>query len=161
MFQLFKKRTLIKDDLKGRASLMFKDVSDDPWDQENLTKRNLDFSVESVRYIDIYVNRLLTTQNGQKLLLNYYEHFAVRIGAYIGEVIRQRITEDFQWYKADSVYLYSPKVEKPPIGIDTETILYSKESDEVISPLQEVAHTLKGKPTYPTLLQYVEDKVKR
>ncbi|WP_100333051.1 hypothetical protein [Bacillus alkalisoli] len=161
MIQFFKKSKLIKDDLKGRASLMFKDVSEDPWDQENLTIRNLDFSVESIRYIDVYVNRLLTTQTGQELLSNHYEHFVVRIGAYVGEVIKQRITEDFQWYEADSIYLHSPKVEKPPIGIDTETILYSKENDEVISPLQEVAHTLKGKPTYPTLLQYVEDKVKR
>lgn len=39
---------------KGIAKLMYQDVSDDNWDQENLTKRNLVFTIESIRYIDAY-----------------------------------------------------------------------------------------------------------
>ena len=47
MFNFLKKAKLKKDDLKGIATLMYRDVSDDPWDKENLTKRNLDFTIET------------------------------------------------------------------------------------------------------------------
>ena len=38
MFGFLKRTKLIKDDLKGISKLMYQDVSDDAWDQENLTK---------------------------------------------------------------------------------------------------------------------------
>ena len=56
-----RKNKLVKDDLKGIAKLLFKDVSKDAWDQENLTKENLDFTVDSIRFIDLYVEKLMTT----------------------------------------------------------------------------------------------------
>ncbi|MFJ7854954.1 hypothetical protein ACIQX3_19595 [Peribacillus frigoritolerans] len=57
MFGSLNKTKLIKNDLKGIAKLMYQDVSVDTWDQENLTKRNLDFTIESIRYIDAYTKR--------------------------------------------------------------------------------------------------------
>ncbi|MDM5284401.1 hypothetical protein ABEI56_15950 [Peribacillus castrilensis] len=45
MFGSLNKTKLIKNDLKGIAKLMYQDVSDDNWDQENLTKRNLVFTI--------------------------------------------------------------------------------------------------------------------
>ncbi|MDO7487376.1 hypothetical protein Q5O89_19285 [Peribacillus frigoritolerans] len=65
MFGSLNKTKLIKNDLKGIAKLMYQDVSEDTWDQENLTKRNLDFTIESIRYIDAYTKRLSTTQMGR------------------------------------------------------------------------------------------------
>lgn len=61
MFSFLNKNKLIKDDLKGIAKLMYQDVSNDTWDQENLTKRNLDFTIESIRYIDNYTKKLKIT----------------------------------------------------------------------------------------------------
>ncbi|MEH7255676.1 hypothetical protein V7111_26580 [Neobacillus niacini] len=61
MFSFINKEKLIKDDLKGIAKLMYQDVSEDSWDKENLTKRNLDFTIESVRYIDMYTKGLMNT----------------------------------------------------------------------------------------------------
>jgi hypothetical protein len=46
MFGSLNKTKLIKNDLKDIAKLMYQDVSVDTWDQENLTKRNLDFTIE-------------------------------------------------------------------------------------------------------------------
>jgi len=40
MFSFLNIAKLKKDDLKGIAKLMYRDVSDDSWDKENLTKRN-------------------------------------------------------------------------------------------------------------------------
>ncbi|SDN71724.1 hypothetical protein [Bacillus sp. OK048] len=69
MFSFINKAKLIKDDLKGIAKLMYQDVSEDSWDKENLTKRNLDFTIESVRYIDMYTKRLMNYN--LIMLLNY------------------------------------------------------------------------------------------
>jgi hypothetical protein len=75
MFGSLNKTKLIKNDLKGIAKLMYQDVSVDTWDQENLTKRNLDFTIESIRYIDAYTKRLSTTQMGRELLKNHFDNF--------------------------------------------------------------------------------------
>ena len=84
MFSFLNIEKLKKDDLKGIAKLMYQDVSDDSWDKENLTKRNLDFTIESIRYIDLYAKRLINTDFGTKLLNNHFDNFVVRIGAYMG-----------------------------------------------------------------------------
>ncbi|WP_375088901.1 hypothetical protein ACDZ29_23660 [Peribacillus sp. RS7] len=86
MFGSLNRTKLIKNDLKGIAKLMYQDVSEDTWDQENLTKRNLDFTIESIRYIDAYTERLSTTQMGSELLKFHFDNFVKRIGAYIGKL---------------------------------------------------------------------------
>jgi len=101
----FSKSKLVKDDLKGIARLMYKDVSKDEWDQENLTKENLDFTVDSIRFIDLYSKKLMTSD--VELLDKHFDNFVNRIGAYVGEVIKRNITQDFQWYEFDSVSSHS------------------------------------------------------
>ncbi|MDR7080500.1 hypothetical protein J2Y03_005587 [Neobacillus niacini] len=91
MFGFLNRAKLKKDDLKGIAKLMYQDVSDDSWDKENLTKSNLDFTIESVRYIDMYTKRLMNTEFGTELLNKYFDNLVIRIGAYIGEVIKNNI----------------------------------------------------------------------
>lgn len=124
MFGFLYRTKLIKDDLKGIAKFMYLDVSEDSWDQENLTKRNLDFTVESVRYIDGYLYRLLNTEHGTELLDKHFDNFMVRIGAYIGEVIKNNIKQDFYWYESGSVRKYSSNFDG--IYNTSQTVLYSK-----------------------------------
>lgn len=50
------------------------DVLDDSWDKENLTKRNLDSTIESVRYIDIYGKGLMITEFGTELLNKHFDN---------------------------------------------------------------------------------------
>ncbi|WP_025025774.1 hypothetical protein [Caldalkalibacillus mannanilyticus] len=161
MFSFLKKTKLVKDPLKGIAKLMYDDVSDDAWDQENLTKRNLDFTIESIRYIDLYVNRLLTTEQGQALLNEHFDHLVSRIGAYIGEVIKSKIQEDFCWYEFHSVYQHSSNLAEEYRHTSPYTLLYSKKRDVVLSPLSEVAQFLQGKSDYPDFLAFVEHMVKQ
>ncbi|WP_033541235.1 hypothetical protein [Planococcus sp. CAU13] len=158
MFGFLYRTKLIKDDLKNIAKFMYLDVSEDSWDQENLTKKNLDFTIESVRYIDEYIYRLLNTEHGTELLDKHFENIMVRIGAYIGEVIRTNIKQDFQWYESRSVRNYSSNFG----GIDNTsgTLLYSKKRDKVILPLDVVVQFLKGNSPYTSLLSYVEKTIK-
>ena len=161
MFSFLNIEKLKKDDLKGIAKLMYQDVSDDSWDKENLTKRNLDFTIESIRYIDLYAKRLINTDFGTKLLNNHFDNFVVRIGAYIGEVIKNNINQDFYWYESDSVHNYSPSLDEEFSNSKTQSVLYSKKRDMVILPLNVVSQFLKGNSPYSILLTYVEEAIKQ
>ncbi|MBB5181547.1 hypothetical protein HNQ44_003012 [Planomicrobium koreense] len=158
MFGFLYRTKLIKDDLKGIAKFMYLDVSEDSWDQENLTKTNLDFTIESVRYIDEYIYRLLNTDYGTELLDKHFDNFMVRIGAYIGEVIKNNVNEDFYWYESGSVRNYSSDFDGT--FNTTQTVLYSKKRDIVILPLDVVVQFLKGNSPYTSLLSYVEVTIK-
>lgn len=159
MFGFLKKAKLKKDDLKGIAKLMYQDVSDDSWDKDNLTKRNLDFTIESVRYIDIYVKKLMNTEFGTELLNTHFDNLVDRIGAYIGEVIKNNINQDFYWFESDSVRNYSPNLEFS--NNSTKSVLYSKKKNMVILPLNVVSEFLKGSSPYSNLLTYVEETIKQ
>lgn len=161
MFGSLNKTKLIKNDLKGIAKLMYQDVSEDTWDQENLTKRNLDFTIESIRFIDAYTKRLSSTQMGRELLKNHFENFVIRIGAYIGEVIKTNINQDYKWYEYDSVYHFSSALDEVNRGIKTETVLYSKKRDRVIISLTMVAQYLEGNQAHTNFLEYVEETIKQ
>jgi len=39
----------------------------------------------------------------RELLKNHFENVVIRIGAYIGEVIKTNINQDYKWYEYDSV----------------------------------------------------------
>lgn len=43
----------------------------------------------------MYVERLMNTEKGIELLNKHFDNFVVRIGAYIGEVIKRNINQDF------------------------------------------------------------------
>ncbi|MFJ8264796.1 hypothetical protein [Peribacillus asahii] len=144
MFGFLNRAKLKKDDLKGSAKLMYQDVSEDSWDKENFTKRNLDFTIKSVRYIDMYTKRLMNTKFGTELLNKHFDNLVVRIGAYIGEVIKNNIKQDFYWYESDSVHNYSPNLDGVYSNTKTQSVLYSKKRDIVILPLNMVSQFLKG-----------------
>ncbi|MFC5602729.1 hypothetical protein [Sporosarcina koreensis] len=161
MFSFLNRAKLKKDDLKGIAKLMYQDVSDDSWEKENLTKRNLDFTIESVRYIDMYTNKLMNTEFGNELLNKHFDKLVLRVGAYIGEVIKNNIRQDLYWYESDSVYNYSPNFDGAYSITKTQSVLYSKKRDIVIIPLNMVSHFLKGNSQYCNLLTYVEETIEQ
>lgn len=161
MFSFFNKGRLKKEDLKGIAKLMYQDVSDDSWDKENLTNRNLDFTIESIRYIDMYTKRLMNTDFGTDLLDKHFDNLVNRIGAYIGEVIKKNINQDFYWYESDSVRNYSSNQDAAFSDINIQSVLYSKKRDLVIFPLNVVSQFLKGNSKYKDFLSYVEETIKR
>lgn len=154
-----RKSKLVKDDLKGIAKLMYQDVSDNYWDKRNLTKKNLDFSIESIRYIDMYATRLMNTETGIELLNEHLDNLVLRIVAYIGEVIKGKIKQDFYWYEFDSVNNHSSILNGIYSSFKPQTVLYSKKSDVAISPLLVVSQFLEGKSNYPNFLIYVEKMV--
>ena len=60
----------------------------------------------------IVCKRLINTDFGTELLNKHFDNFVVRIGAYIGEVIKNNINQDFYWYESNSVRNYSPSLDE-------------------------------------------------
>lgn len=156
----FKKPKLIKNDLKYMAKLLFKDVSSDQWDQDNLTKDYLDFSIESVRRVNEYADRLIHTSFGQQLLKEHPDNFSLRIGAYLGEVIKRHVDGQYVWYEFKSIQENTNHLNNEMMRVKDESVLYSSKLDKVICPIYEAIQYLNGKSKYKTLLNYVEEEIK-
>jgi hypothetical protein len=146
---------------RGLAKLMFQDVSDDSWDQRNLTKGNLDFSLNSLDYMNQYIDNLLNTKRGQELLEKHFSNFVTRIGAYIGEVIKEHTDKSFHWYEYDTIFTHTTKLDDYGDQIMDQDVLYDKKREVVILPLYEVELFLKGQSRYERLSLYVEDMIEQ
>ena len=156
----FKRRKLVKNDIKYSAKLLFKDVSPEKWDQEHLTKENLDFSIDSVRLVNQYADRLIHTTYGQQLLKEHPDNFTTRIGAYLGEVIKNHIDGQYRWFDFQSVKRQTNHLNDYSMSVEDEAVLYSQKLDKVICPIYEVKQYLNGKSKYKKLITYVEKAIK-
>ena len=156
----FFKSKLIKNDKKNSAKLLFKDVSPNQWDKDNLTKENLDFSIDSVRIVNEYADRLMHTEFGQQLLKEHYDNFVTRIGAYVGEVIKHHKMGQYRWYDFTSIKENTVHLNGVLQSVKDESVLYSKEMNKVLCPIYEAKQYIDGQSSYENLLAYVEDTVK-
>lgn len=156
----FFKPKLIRNDKKYIAKLLFKDVSSDKWDKDNLTKTNLDFSIDSVRLVNEYADRLIQTEFGQQLLKEHPDNFTTRIGAYLGEVIKNHKVGQYRWFDFNSIKENTVHLNNYVITVKDESVLYSKKMDKVLCPIYEVKQYLEGKSKYNNFLTYVEEAIK-
>ncbi|MEG0386254.1 MAG: hypothetical protein RR642_16050 [Solibacillus sp.] len=156
----FRRSKLIKNDKKFSAKLLFKDVSPEKWDQHNLTKENLDFSIDSVRLVNEYADRLMKTDLGQQLLKEHPDNFTVRIGAYLGEVIKNHAPGQYRWFDFTSIKENTVHLNDYIMSVEDEAVLYSRKLDKAICPIYEVKQYFNGKSTYNNYLSYVEDAIK-
>lgn len=109
----------------------------------------------------MYANRLMSTELGAELLKNHFDNFVNRLGAYIGQVIKNHIAQDFYWYEASSVYNYSPNLDGADRNTKVQSVLYSKKKDILISPLNVASQCLKGSSPYSSFLTYVEEMIEQ
>ncbi|MER1957148.1 MAG: hypothetical protein ABS942_07200 [Solibacillus sp.] len=151
---------LIKNNKKFSAQLLFKDVSSETWDKANLTKENLDFSIDSVRLVNEYADRLLHTEFGQQLLKEHPDNFTTRIGAYLGEVIKNHKDGQYRWFDFNSIKENTVHLTNDVISVKDEAVLYSKKMDQVLCPIYEVKQYLDGQSHYKNFLTYVEEAIK-
>lgn len=156
----FLKPKLIKNDMKYMAELLFKDVSPDHWDQHNLTKVNLDYSIDSVRLVNEYADRLIQTEFGQQLLSEHADNFTKRIGAYLGEVIKNHKDGKYRWFDFNSIKENTVHLNHYVLSVEDESVLYSKKMDNVLCPIYEVKQYFEGNSNYDNFLGYVEEAIK-
>ncbi|MBM7663653.1 hypothetical protein JOC25_000109 [Solibacillus kalamii] len=155
----FLKPKLIKNDLKYMAELLSKDVSPDQWDQHNLTKANLDYSLDSVRLVNEYADRLIQTEFGQQLLKEHADNFTTRIGVYLGEVIKNHKAGKYRWFDFNSIKKNTVHLNHYVLSVKDESVLYSKKMDTVLCPIYEVKQYFEGNSNYDNFMAYVEEAI--
>ena len=97
---------------------------------------------------------------GAELLNKHFVNFVVRIGAYLGEVIKINLKQDFYWYEFESVYNYSNKLDGVYSSIKSPSVLFSKKRDIVILPLNVVSEFFNGNSSYTNFLTYAEEMIR-
>ena len=157
---MFFQPKLKKNDKKYSAKLLFEDVSSDTWDKDNLTKANLDFSIDSVRLVNEYADRLMHTEFGQQLLKEHHDNLITRIGAYLGEVIKKHKSGQYQWFDFNSIKENTVHLNNYVISVKDESVLYSKKMDAVVCPIYEVKQYFDRKSKYTYFMEYVEETIK-
>lgn len=157
---MFFKPKLMKNNKKYSAELLFVDVSSEKWDKDNLTKANLDFSIDSVRLVNEYADRLIQTEFGQQLLKEHHDNLITRIGAYLGEVIKNHKSGQYHWFDFNSIKENTVHLNNDAISVKDESVLYSKKMDDVLCPIYEVKQYFDGQSKYTNFMEYVEGTLK-
>lgn len=145
MFNFFKKRHAyqnVTETVNAISQFLIDDAGSDiptPF-KEFLDSKNLDFSLESLKAVDFYLNEV----RKRKVKLNQDQLIKVvaRCGAYCGEVVRRNSKKNFYWITYDTATSVSQKgkffVEK---SIYTFYILFA-EPENFCFPLAKVGKFL-------------------
>ena len=135
MFSIFAKKPKFVDREFEDLSLMLTQDQEKPtYKGELLDPSKLDFSIESLRHIDAYLEALHKDHPlGQDLM-----RVVLRCGAYVGEVMRKQLPNTFHWITQDEAAKHSKLVAGFERSISTAGILW-KNSESMSFPLGKVS----------------------
>lgn len=134
MLSIFHKGPKFVDREFSDLSLMLTQDEENPTFRRNLLdKSKLDFSMESLRHIDTYLEALhLSPPEGHDLM-----RVALRCGAYVGEVMRKELPGTWHWVSHDEAAKHSKMVAGFERSIATAGILW-KGGEAMSFPLGKV-----------------------
>jgi len=138
-------------EVKAIAELLFTDVSNDPWEVKNLTEEKLDFSIESIAIIDVYLQRLKKSTYLEKNQIR----LSSRIGAYLGEVIRRKLSTVYHWYDFNVIFDKIIDLDEFYDIVYQQETLYSRRKRDYILPMYEVFMFFQNKSRYKNMSAYV------
>lgn len=128
---------------KGKCiGLLLKHDYKDNIQPECLNHKKLDYSFESLKYIDDYLNRI--RKNKKKLSKEQKKILILRCGTYVGEVVRKHYPKKFIWISFDEACKVSKDFSKVYGGdITSGLVIYNIKSGSFWLPLNKVYKFLK------------------
>ncbi|WP_203361958.1 hypothetical protein [Bacillus sp. REN10] len=145
------------------STLLYRDRSDDEWEQQNFTKENLDYSLESLSIIDEYIHRMVGTEFCSRHLIT----LSSRIGIYVGEVIRKETGSYFDWYEYDDVFIFLNEEELNSHEnyydiVQFQELLYNRKTQVLLLPLYLVfQYLIKDSTSYHSVYEYGEKMIRK
>jgi len=140
VFSLFRKGPKVVDEAFADLSLMLTQDEENPtYKRALLDESKLDFSLESLKHIDAYLEVLhQNPPDGHDFM-----RVALRCGAYVGEVMRKQLPGVFHWVAHEEAARYSKMVAGFEQSIATAGILW-KDSESMSFPLGKVCKFLEN-----------------
>uniref|UniRef100_UPI00077CAEC9 hypothetical protein n=1 Tax=Bacillus badius TaxID=1455 RepID=UPI00077CAEC9 len=139
------------------------DRLNDEWEQQNFTKENSNYSLESLSLIDKYINRMVGTDFCSRNLIT----LSSRIGFYVGEVIRKQTGSYFNWYEYDNVFIVLNEEERDAHDnyydiVKLQEVLYNRKTKVLSLPLYFVFQLLiKDSASYHSVYEYGEKMIQK
>ncbi|MFS0881135.1 hypothetical protein [Metabacillus niabensis] len=131
---LKKKIKTIDTELNELSQLLFLDEKGSFPKQEVLLSIPNDYLIDSLKLIDHYLEAI---REANELEENYHS-LVLRVGAYVGEVIKINSKKEYHWYDFKTAKKLQPSMKDWEEQIGTAAILYSAETDEMTFPINKV-----------------------
>lgn len=135
MFGFLRKRLNYADqEFSDLSLLLLRDHENPTFRRELLDERHLDFSVDSLKHLDAYLEQLHAAppQDQDDLV-----RIVLRCGAYVGEVIRKNSPRRMNWVTFQEASKHSDFVKGLGLSLGTAGILW-KESGTMYFPLAKI-----------------------
>ncbi|GLY11639.1 hypothetical protein [Pseudobacillus badius] len=145
------------------VEVFFLDPSEDKWERENINEDQLDFSLESLKLIDEFIQHIISTEYYKRFVMTY----SSRIGTYVGEVIRRKTGSLYDWYEyVDLILVLSEEeLESHSRFYDVYTyqeLLYSRKTKETLMPLYVAFQMIIQEPAnYQSMYQYADEVIQK
>ncbi|MBI3334389.1 hypothetical protein HYZ97_02795 [Candidatus Pacearchaeota archaeon] len=114
--------------------LLFSDAENNPL-QRLLNIKKLNFSLESLREVDNYIEKL--RKNKKELKERDIKRVILRCGTYLGEIIR-RSNHNFIWITYDAASKISKEIKAHQKNLLNHLILYDLQKERFWFPLNKV-----------------------
>jgi len=134
MFSFFKKSPKDNNLMHEDLARMFYEEKENPiYLLDFLMAEKLDYSLESLKHVDEYLEQLYKNQPSDDELLK----ITLRTGSYVGEVIRKNTKEPFVWLNYEEATKINSSLTDFGENLGTVGMLWSK-PDSFIFPLAKI-----------------------
>ena len=138
---MFKKRIKNVDiEFEELSQMLFLFEEDPTLERDFLLNANLEFSLESLKKIDDYLEKIKSHPEFE----NNYSKIVLRVGAYVGQVIKLNSKKNFHWYDFENSIKINRELEQFGESIATVALLIDKDNDETLFPLAKVCKFLEN-----------------
>lgn len=111
---------------------------------EALEREALDYSLESLHAIDRYLDHLHA--HADELEDQPYTNAVLAAGCYVGEVLRRRTGDRYEWVNYADYFPHQPGLSHIPEGPGTAAVLVSPDGRSMRMPLNKVARYIADGP---------------
>lgn len=129
-----KKIKTIDTELNELSQLLFLDQEGSFPKQKVLISIPNDNSIDSLKLIDDYLESIREENELEEI----YNSLVLRLGAYVGEVIKSNSKKDYHWYDFKTAKKLQPSIKDWEEQIGTAAILHSAETGEMTFPINKV-----------------------
>ena len=141
MLSFFRKPPIYVDEEFTDLSILFyQDLRDPIYQRELLNYRKLDFSLESLKHVDAYLETLHTNPPPDE---NETVRIVLRCGAYVGEVIRKNSPCEWHWVTFEEAVRHSDFAKGLEHSLATAGILW-RDPKNMCFPLGKVCKFLEN-----------------